>query len=66
MTNDTVAARIAESVWHRLGAYRELAVRLGEDKLHFPYTEEELLTEITPEKAHADSVAQPAGPEIGA
>ena len=34
-------------------------------KLHFPYTEEELLAEITPEKAHAEAVAQPAGPEIG-
>ena len=34
-------------------------------KLCFPYTEEELLAEITPEKAHADAVAQPAGPEIG-
>lgn len=31
----------------------------------FPYTEEELLSEITPEKAHADALAQPAGPEIG-
>ena len=31
----------------------------------FPYTEEELLAEITPEKAHADAVTQPAGPEIG-
>ena len=34
-------------------------------KLHFPYTEKELLAEITPEKAHADAVAQPAGPETG-
>ncbi len=33
---------------------------------HFPYTEEELLAEITPEKAHAEAVAQPRGPEIGA
>ena len=34
-------------------------------KLRFPYTEEELLAEITPEKAHADALAQPEGPEIG-
>ncbi len=32
---------------------------------HFPYTEEELLSEITAEKAHADALAQPVGPEIG-
>lgn len=31
----------------------------------FPYTEKELLAEITPEKAHADVVARPTGPEIG-
>ena len=31
----------------------------------FPYTEEELLAEITPEKAHADALAQPAGSEVG-
>ena len=40
------------------------AVR-GKNTLRFPYTEEELLAEITPEKAHADALAQPAGPEIG-
>lgn len=34
-------------------------------KLHFPYTEEDLLAEITPEKAHAEALAQPKGPEIG-
>ena len=34
-------------------------------KFHFPYTEAELLAEITPEKAHADEVAQSAGLEIG-
>ncbi len=34
-------------------------------KLCFPYTEEDLLAEITPEKAHTDAVAQPEGPEIG-
>lgn len=37
MTNNTVAARIAEriaeSAWHRLGASRDLAVRLGEETL---------------------------------
>ncbi len=33
--------------------------------LRLLYTEEELLAEITPEKAHADALAQPAGPEIG-
>ncbi len=31
----------------------------------FPYTEEELLAEITAEKAHAEALAQPTGPEIG-
>ncbi len=31
----------------------------------FPYTENELLADITPERAHADALARPEGPEVG-
>ncbi len=31
----------------------------------FPYSESELLAEITPDNSHADELADPRGPEVG-
>ena len=40
------------------------AVRKTE-RFRFPYTESEILAEITPEKAHADALAEPMASEFG-
>ena len=37
----------------------------SKDSYRFPYTESELLADLTPEKAHADELAKPTLPEFG-
>ena len=36
-----------------------------QDNFRFPYSESDLLSDLTPESVHADELAQPSGIELG-